>query len=1215
MGKACITAKASFPMTEESIFSAALQKFDPAERAAFLNQACEGNAPLRARVEALLGSHEAAGSFLVEPAVGQAATLAPDPDAAAPTLPPPSGEAPGTRIGPYKLLQQIGEGGMGTVWMAEQTVPVRRTVALKVVKAGLDSAQVVVRFEAERQALALMDHPHIARVLDAGSTESGRPYFVMELVKGVPITKYCDAQRLTLRQRLELFIPVCQALQHAHQKGIIHRDIKPSNVLIAPYDGQPVVKVIDFGVAKATGQRLTEKTMFTEFGAVIGTLEYMSPEQAELNNQDIDTRSDIYSLGVLLYELLTGSTPLDMQRLRGAAFAAILMQIQEQEPPRPSTRLSESQETLALISAQRQTEPARLAKLVRGELDWIVMKALEKERGRRYDTASGLARDIEHHLREEPVEAGRPGAVYRLRKLLRRNRGAVSAAVLVLLALVGGTVAAIWGLVHAQRALAAEAEQRRQAEHARDEEGKALTAAEAERVAAARARDAAERALYFNRINLAYQYWLGNHLDQSSRILNLCPSAARGWEWRYLNQLHHADLLTLAGNGQFTTNLQFSKDGKRLAAFARSGDAGVRVWDLQTNKPLAEISLSRNQRAFTCSALSADGKTIALGDTTGAVTLWQADTGKPVRPFARVPKAVTSLSFSPDGRWLAAARVDGRNGEMLFPLAEPPRNEELIVWDVASGKEAFHPKGYGLGAEFSPDGSRLLTFRKNTALRLSPGTPEFFVALFNTATWTEVAPGQLGSGGSFSFSGDGKRLALGGTDRQRNVQFLRIVDPATGAELSAFAPAAVGDIALNTDGTILALSGAFGSTQIEIWDVNNRRRSGSLRGHSQAINAVAFAPDGRLASCAWDNTIKFWDTKGCQDVVQVTRPRVDLAIPAALGPAGAVLAYGQVNTVNLFTGPVRTVTLVDAGTGRVTHTLAGHSDGAQALAFSSNGARLASGGRKGDVKVWDVSGGALLCTIPGHGEWVAGLALSSDGRLVAATREPREITEARFGRGQFKQIPVAVKVFNAETGQERLTLSGHPSTIEQVAFSPNGKLLASAGYRLVKIWDLTTGAWLRDLNQSEFQSGTDDALVFSKSGNLLATAGSQTVQIWDVASGRSLALFQGHAFLKLNGVAISPDETRLATGGAREVKLWDIASGQEILTLPLPPPSTQEQPGSIGSLAWSADGRRLRAALSNGAIIEWSTAGTGGLALGSHLGSHASVRPRLSKGY
>jgi eukaryotic-like serine/threonine-protein kinase len=430
----------------QEIFLAAVERHRPEEWDAYLDQACADD-ELRRQVKLLLKAHLEAGSVPGAAAQERGQTAAYQTAA----------EAPGHVIGSYKLLEEIGEGGMGTVWMAQQTEPVKRLVAVKLIKAGMDSRQVIARFEAERQALALMDHPHIAKVLDGGTTSAGRPYFVMELVKGVPLTKYCDEHRLTPKQRLELFVPVCQAVQHAHQKGIIHRDLKPSNVLVALYDGQPVPKVIDFGIAKATGQLLTEKTLVTGFGAIVGTLEYMSPEQAELNQLDIDTRSDIYSLGVLLYELLTGTTPLEKKRLKEAALLEVLRLIREEEPPRPSTRLSESTESLPSISAQRQMEPAKLTKLVRGELDWIVMKALEKDRNRRYESASAFAADVQRYLADEPVQACPPSAGYRLRKFVRRHKRPVLAASIIVFlcaaAIAGTTTGLVQALAAERRAL------------------------------------------------------------------------------------------------------------------------------------------------------------------------------------------------------------------------------------------------------------------------------------------------------------------------------------------------------------------------------------------------------------------------------------------------------------------------------------------------------------------------------------------------------------------------------------------------------------------------------------------------------------------------------------------------------------------------------------------------------------------------------------------
>ncbi len=465
----------------EEIFAEAIDVPRP-ERDAFVAEKCAGDPKLEREVYELLESHDDASKegFLSGPTLGGVESLESQPSAL--------DEGPGSSVGSYKLLEQIGEGGFGVVYMAEQSEPINRRVAIKLIKVGMDTKQVIARFEAERQALALMDHPGIARVFDAGSTPSGRPYFAMELVRGVPITEYCDSARLGTRERLSLFAGVCRAVHHAHQKGVIHRDIKPSNVLVTLHDGVPVPKVIDFGIAKATSARLTERTLFTEFRQFVGTPEYMSPEQAEMSGLDVDTRTDVYSLGVLLYELLTGTTPLDPRQLREAGLAEILRIVREVEPPRPSTRLSTLGDAATTAAASRGIDAGRLVRSLRGELDWIIMMALEKDRARRYDSASALAEDLERAMRDEPVRAGPPSAAYRLNKFVRRNRAAVFVTSALLAMLVAGTAGTTIGLVRSNRAEAVAM-------------AEALRASDASALAAERASEAERQAAIAEAVN------------------------------------------------------------------------------------------------------------------------------------------------------------------------------------------------------------------------------------------------------------------------------------------------------------------------------------------------------------------------------------------------------------------------------------------------------------------------------------------------------------------------------------------------------------------------------------------------------------------------------------------------------------------------------------------------------------------------------------------
>jgi serine/threonine protein kinase len=640
----------------EEIFNAA-RDLPPRERTTFLDSACGGDAELRRQADSLLAAHEQVGQFL-QPTV---------------VLPTPSApvEKPGDRIGRYKLLEQIGEGGFGVVWMAEQEEPVRRRVALKIIKLGMDTKEVVARFEAERQALAMMDHANIASVFDGGAAETGRPYFVMELVKGVPITDYCDANKLSTRERLELFMQVCQAVQHAHQKGVIHRDLKPSNILVTVQDDRPVPKVIDFGIAKATQARLTEKTLFTRLQQRIGTPAYMSPEQAGLGSLDVDTRSDIYSLGVLLYELLTGRTPFDTQKLLAAGYDAVMRTIREEEPPKPSTRLSTlAEEELNAVAAKRQADPTKLHRLVRGDLDWIVMKALEKERQRRYDTAIGLAGDLERYLKNEPVIAAPPSRLYRIRRFLLRNKLAAGFTAALVVSSMGGTVLSAWQAWRAGR-FAREADGQRLV--ATNETAKA-TAALAESEQAWKR----ERAIaYANSMALAYRELLNGDETLARRVLDGCAPELRGWEWHHLHRLANSALWTSKANAQSANpdlisgmRVRFTPDGRLLAVFGFT--VRPALFDTRTGQKIFEPTNASG------SGFSADGRWLVENGR----RIESISTGAPgqAQDAAQVGKGL----LRSESEWISI--TSERDGEVqmtgvpvdLLPLNESTGHEDLI---------------------------------------------------------------------------------------------------------------------------------------------------------------------------------------------------------------------------------------------------------------------------------------------------------------------------------------------------------------------------------------------------------------------------------------------------------------------------------------------------------------------------------------------------------
>jgi WD40 repeat protein/serine/threonine protein kinase len=1099
-------------MDEAAIFLEALQQPSPEERGAFLDQACGGNRELRHSVELLLKAHARAGDFLSAPSTGpihDTAELA------------STHEAAGAVIGPYKLIERIGQGGMGTVWMAQQTEPVKRVVALKLIKAGMDSKQVIARFEAERQALALMDHANIARVLDGGTTKSepggvssGRPYFVMDLVKGVPITEYCDDHHLTPRQRLELFIPVCQAIQHAHQKGIIHRDLKPSNVLVALYDGRPVPKVIDFGVAKAAGQSLTDKTLVTGFGAIVGTLEYMSPEQAEVNQLDIDTRSDIYSLGVLLYELLTGTTPFTRKDLEKAGMLEMLRVIREQEPTTPSTKLGTA-EDLPTLAANRGMEPAKLTKLMRGELDWIVMKALEKDRNRRYETASAFAADIQRYLADEPVQACPPSAWYRLRKFARRNRAVLATASAIAMAVLaavgslgGGFAGAYWQWQRAER-----------------EYHKATELAKAE-----------ERTAYARAVALAYAEWRAGNAGTAQQMLNACRPELRGWEWHYLRRHFRVrQLATLEGHTDGVLAVAFSPDGAQIA----SGDADgvVTVWDRQALRATRTL---REPAAVTAVAFSADGKYLGSGTTDGTVRVWDTATGKELATLRGHEPAVTGLAFDP------TPPADGRAAWRLACTGGASMRSVLKLWDATNGQALVERACPSLLAAvtFSPDGKSLATaghdgdvigwdastlqpiinFRGQTE-RIVPwasvafsadgrwvaaGSLDGLVRVWHAATAQEflsvLTPTQAGVAG-LTFAGpDGRILAASTTDNTVLGWFTRSGKPAFTLRGHN---RAVGAVTCSPDGRCLA-SASLDRT-VRLWDIDRRDEDLTLRpANNTGVTGIAFSPDGaRLASATGDRTLKVWDVVTGKKIMAL--PKLPAAVTGVtFSPDGSQLASADEGG---------TVRLRDAVTGGEITAMQGHAGRLAAVVFCPRGDTLASAGADGTVRVWNVASGLERFCLRAHGGPIHAVAFSPDTSRLASGGEDG-----------------VARVWDAATGQERLALLGHEGPVHAVAFSPDSRHLATAGHdEAVRIWDARTGALVRTMRG---HTGAVRALAYSSGGRLASVGDDKAVRLWD-AAGQELLALRGHT-QALHTVVFSRDGHRLVSAGDDgTIKVWD----------------------------------------------------------------------------
>ena len=1094
----------------KDIFTTAMAIDSPDERTAYIERECADDRELRRRVDSMLAAQTDIGEFL-----HPANELFPEDDGP---------DMIGVQLGPYHILEEIGEGGCGIVYMAEQESPVRRKVAVKVIKSGMDTRQVIARFAAERQALALMEHPNIARVLDAGSSEQGRPYFVMELVKGVPITEFCDERKLNPRERIELFIQVCQAVQHAHQKGVIHRDLKPSNVMITMIDGRPVPKVIDFGVAKAVGQRLTQQTMFTRYDQMIGTPAYMSPEQAELSGVDVDTRSDVYALGAMLYELLAGAPPIEEATLREAGLDEIRRTIRETDPPKPSTRIQTSKDKLHSLAARHQMEPAVLRRHLTGDLDWVVMKALEKQRSRRYDTVSAFAADLERFLADEPVEAGPPSVVYRARKFIRRHRAASAAGAVVALAVLGGLALVTYGWIWQSR-------QNAIVQQLADEK-------EAERKLAV-------DNLYYADIQLAYNQWQSGQVQKTLDLLahhvprNGDPDR-RGWEWFYLLSLCHGYERSIDAGQNGVTEIAVDAAEQRIVSGGRDGS--VKVWDLESGSLIADLEGFRTEIADV--SWSPDGKRLAVAGWEGKAIVWDG-AGFSRRTVFDEFDTATSVEWSPDGERLA---IGGASSGGL-----------ISILDITSG-EKVHNLVCEIGLIFSlawhPEGG-LLVAGESYRGRMQIWGTERGELLHTFQAHDHAVPG-------LSWSPDGRRLASTSVD-----QSIKIWEPDTWTAAVTIETAHAGAVisALwGDDGRQLISGGKDGI--VRVWQADNGEEINTLRGHRTNVEALAMWSDrGLVVSGGHDGTLKFWNP-----VEEQGFRTVPGNFAFAWKPDGRELAVAS----EWKEGAIGKVQVLDSESFSPLFELrAGTYDSKPiVLDWSPDGSSLAAGNfEAAQLLVWDTTSRQEVLNLRNaHGEGsIRTLAWSPDSRQIATV-------------GEFAASPGEVNIWNVETGNADFRFREHDRGISSAVWSPDGRWIASKGSRgVVLIWSPATGDVRLRLNFStELNAGKPFDLSWSPNGGQLAAGGGDgNIVIWDSVTGEQIRVLAGHTSV-VRSLSWSPYGSRLVSAAEdRTARVWNPHSGRELLTLP-------NAPNLFPSVSWSPDGQKIGLIYFQGLIFDAS---------------------------